>query len=91
MEEKTILQRIFEVANDATSDGTTELIITQDNMKEIVQEINEKYVNKDKIEKRINELNEEIMTDAVEYDYDDNDVDELQYRKEELEDLLEEE
>ena len=27
MEEKTILQRIFEVANDTTSDGTTELIM----------------------------------------------------------------
>lgn len=47
MEEKTILQRIFEVANDTTSDGTTELIITQDNAREIVQEINEKYILKE--------------------------------------------
>lgn len=49
MEEKSVLQRILEVARDTTSDGATSMVITQDNMKEIVQEINEKYIEKDKL------------------------------------------
>lgn len=48
-EGKTVLQRIFEVANDTTSDGTISMLIIQDNMKEIVQEISEKYIEKDKL------------------------------------------
>ena len=61
MEEKTILQRIFEVANDTTSDGTTELIITQDNMKEIVQEINKNYISKSKVLAKIRERQFELQ------------------------------
>lgn len=40
VQEKSVLQKIFEVASDTTSDGKTSMVITQDNMQEIVQEIN---------------------------------------------------
>lgn len=83
MEEKTILQRIFEVANDTSSDGTTELIMTQDNMKEIVQEINEKYISKEHIRDKCAERKFELQQEYKEFDDD--------IKLNTLQDLLEEE
>lgn len=83
MEEKTILQRIFEVANDTTSDGTTELIIKQDNMKEIVQEINKNYISKSKVLAKIRERQFELQQEYKDF------ADDIKLNT--LQDLLEEE